>query len=222
MARGRKPGLTRDDYVDAAIAYIDQHGLESMTLKTIGDALGLSQTALYRYFRDKDDLIGASKERLVGKVAAALEEHPSGTPEERLMRIARATRQVFMDHPNMAGTMLVLVNPIDNTTTATSAIVAMFEELGYTDSALTTAYQAFESFVLGAIIFDFAGAPHHHAMRASRLRELRNASFDAMTRQSDGVQQNNDAAFELGLSALVRALVDRAPRTPTRKSRPTR
>jgi AcrR family transcriptional regulator len=52
-------GDLRRALIDAALRTIDSHGVEGLTLRGVGEALGVSRTALYRHFPDKQALIAA-------------------------------------------------------------------------------------------------------------------------------------------------------------------
>jgi AcrR family transcriptional regulator len=62
---GRKPprsyhhGNLRRALLDEALATIRAEGVDGLTLRGIGARLGVSRTALYRHFADKDALLGA-------------------------------------------------------------------------------------------------------------------------------------------------------------------
>ena len=68
-SRGRRPvrkragqyhhGDLRQALVDQALRTIDRLGVEGLTLRSVGAALGVSRTALYRHFSDKQSLIAA-------------------------------------------------------------------------------------------------------------------------------------------------------------------
>jgi AcrR family transcriptional regulator len=45
--------------IDQALKTIDTEGAEALTLRGVGDALGVSRTALYRHFSDKQALLAA-------------------------------------------------------------------------------------------------------------------------------------------------------------------
>ena len=45
--------------VDQALRTIDKLGVEGLTLRGVGEALGVSRTALYRHFSDKQSLVAA-------------------------------------------------------------------------------------------------------------------------------------------------------------------
>ena len=52
-------GDLRPALIDQALRTIDRHGVEGLTLRGVGEALGVSRTALYRHFSDKQSLIAA-------------------------------------------------------------------------------------------------------------------------------------------------------------------
>jgi AcrR family transcriptional regulator len=45
--------------LEEALRTIERHGVESLTLRTVGERLGVSRTALYRHFSDKQALLAA-------------------------------------------------------------------------------------------------------------------------------------------------------------------
>jgi AcrR family transcriptional regulator len=52
-------GDLRQALIHAALLTIDHHGVEALTLRAVGATLGVSRTALYRHFADKDTLLAA-------------------------------------------------------------------------------------------------------------------------------------------------------------------
>src|SRR5687768_2506171 len=66
LARPRKKradlyhhGDLRRALLEEALRTIQAHGVEHLTLRTVGDRLGVSRTALYRHFSDKQALLAA-------------------------------------------------------------------------------------------------------------------------------------------------------------------
>jgi AcrR family transcriptional regulator len=66
---GKKPakpyhhGDLRRALLDEALRTIQTHGVEQLTLRTVGERLGVSRSALYRHFADKQSLLATvSKE----------------------------------------------------------------------------------------------------------------------------------------------------------------
>lgn len=52
-------GDLRRALIDEALRTIDKAGVEGLTLRGVGEALGVSRTALYRHFSDKQALVAA-------------------------------------------------------------------------------------------------------------------------------------------------------------------
>jgi AcrR family transcriptional regulator len=52
-------GDLRRALLQAAVRTIRTHGVDGLTLRAVGSALGVSRTALYRHFTDKSALVGA-------------------------------------------------------------------------------------------------------------------------------------------------------------------
>jgi AcrR family transcriptional regulator len=52
-------GDLRQALLDEALRTIQSHGVEHLTLRTAGDRLGVSRSALYRHFADKQALLAA-------------------------------------------------------------------------------------------------------------------------------------------------------------------
>ncbi|MGI5122187.1 TetR/AcrR family transcriptional regulator [Marinactinospora thermotolerans] len=55
----RGSGETRDRLVEAAWDLVAEGGPEAVTLRAVGERVGVSRTAPYRHFRDKSDLLAA-------------------------------------------------------------------------------------------------------------------------------------------------------------------
>ena len=60
-----RDALTPDRVVDAALALADEHGLEALTMRRLGAALGVEAMSLYRHVASKDALLDALGDALV-------------------------------------------------------------------------------------------------------------------------------------------------------------
>ena len=59
-ATGRRPALTREQVLTAALKIIDEEGVEALTMRRLGQALDRDPMAIYRHAADKDALSTAS------------------------------------------------------------------------------------------------------------------------------------------------------------------
>lgn len=96
---GRTP-LTRRRVLEAALAYVDEHGLDALTMRKLGAALGVEGTALYNHVEGKDGLLDGLVELLWSEVHAAAET--GETWRDALRSTAHATRAMVHRHPHAA------------------------------------------------------------------------------------------------------------------------
>src|SRR5215475_10955985 len=57
LAKPYHHGDLRRALLDEALRTIQAHGVEHLTLRTVGERLGVSRSALYRHFADKQALL---------------------------------------------------------------------------------------------------------------------------------------------------------------------
>jgi AcrR family transcriptional regulator len=85
-------GDLRAALIEAAVALVREKGAEGLSLREVARRSGVSQTAPYRHFRDKEDLTAGIAEEgftiLGGEMRKALES--DGNARERLMSGGRA------------------------------------------------------------------------------------------------------------------------------------
>jgi AcrR family transcriptional regulator len=199
--------LSRESFVTAALKLVDRKGLEGLTLKAVGKELGVSHTAIYRYFDGIPSLIGAIREELLRQIL--VEPLRADMPRDRIIEFGLRFRQVIIAHPNFAPAFVtsfggpeVLIPPSD-------LVIAEMERLGFSGNLLTNGYQALESYVAGASVWDYSGAPRHHEVRRMRLRLVRHKDFDRITRDDRMTEKNTEEAFRLGFEVLIDGLIAR-------------
>ena len=68
--------LSRERVIEGALALIDAEGLDAVTMPGLAKSLGVGTMSLYRHVADKDDLVNAVAERVLGGVTV-----PDGDPD---------------------------------------------------------------------------------------------------------------------------------------------
>lgn len=99
MAESEKPvraPLSRRRVLRAALAYVDEHGLEALSMHKLGAELGVKAMSLYKHVAGKDDVLD-------GIVALLWEEIPAELPaadwREALRQLASSLRDLVHRHP---------------------------------------------------------------------------------------------------------------------------
>ena len=203
MARPREH--SRDDFLDAAIRIVDAEGLEALTLRRLGPEVGVSYTAVYTYFKTREDLIAALVDRISEEIIAGVA--PSGdSARDQVIAIAMSSRRALARHPRLASVYISDQSDAVAGTQATLSVVALLESSGIKGRDAVTAYRVIENYVFGSTIFDFGAAPNHLAIRRRRYRATSHPEFKSVGISDKAVGQHNDEAFEKGLALILDGL----------------
>ena len=92
-SRSRKP-LTRERVLDAAAAIADEDGIEGLSMRKLGQALGVEAMSLYNHVANKGELVGA----LVDRVVEQFELPEDGTWDEAIRRCATSAHDLLVEH----------------------------------------------------------------------------------------------------------------------------
>lgn len=108
VARAYHHGALAEAMVEQALAAVRIQGAEHVSLRGITQSLGVSPSAAYNHFADKEALLRAVERCSLGmlneRVDRALAAHPGDTDEaarSRLASLARAYITFALDEPNL-------------------------------------------------------------------------------------------------------------------------
>lgn len=99
----------RDRILTQAIDLFAMHGFDAMTMRRLGDAVGLDNSSLYRHFRSKAALADAVLDHVAGEIFATTAPHidPSrAVTLQALEDVCAAAGLYFFDRPASARLMV--------------------------------------------------------------------------------------------------------------------
>jgi TetR/AcrR family transcriptional regulator, tetracycline repressor protein len=96
----RRGTLTSEMILAESLRLLDQDGIEGFSLPKLGRALGADQTAVYRHFASKDDIVLALADRLIEEAMTGFE--PQECWVDTLTDMARRLRRTYLTHPAAA------------------------------------------------------------------------------------------------------------------------
>ncbi len=99
MGRPTEPLLSKDMIVDAAMAIVDESGIEALTTRAIAKRLGVGQASLYNHVSSRDELLELLNARVLAGVDLSALDHPDWT--EAVYRGTLAFLEAVQRHPNM-------------------------------------------------------------------------------------------------------------------------
>jgi len=99
--RGLRRGtLTAEMILAESLRLLDENGIDGFSMPKLGRALGADQTAVYRHFASKDDLVLAIADRLNEEAMVGLQ--PRECWVDTLTDMARQLRRTYLAHPAAA------------------------------------------------------------------------------------------------------------------------
>ncbi|MES1247862.1 MAG: TetR/AcrR family transcriptional regulator C-terminal domain-containing protein [Actinomycetota bacterium] len=147
-SRTRKP-LTRERVLEQAIALADESGLESLSMRKLGQALGVEAMSLYNHVANKGELVAAMVDAVIERF-----ELPDDEPawDAAIRRCAISAHDVLIEHRWACSLALV---PSDPKTVSGPRIRYMewllrtLREGGFSAERAYSAYHAIDSHIFG-------------------------------------------------------------------------
>lgn len=192
----------KDEYVRAALEFVDENGIAALTMRALGEKMGLDPTAAYRHFPKKEDLIDAMLSSILGDALARLSESQK-TPREDIHDTIMTVRAEFEAHPNLTPSFATSMGNIPNGLLLAHAMIQKLKALGLSGENLVRCYQMLEGYILGASVFDTGGAPDTFTIRQARYRYLNDPDFDEVARSADDVARVTKEGFFTGVNVLL-------------------
>jgi AcrR family transcriptional regulator len=214
----RRTPLDRRRVLDAAVAYIDEHGLPGLTMRRLGEVLGVEAMALYRHVAGKEELLDGVVEVLVEGMREDEDvvDRPRDGWQDFLQRLAHGVRRLALTHPKAFP--LVASRPAEapwlrpplRSLDWVEAFLDGLRSEGFSDEAAVAAYRAFTGFLLGHLLLEVA-------TRGADLGPLdvleeetepgRLAAYPTVLRLRAQLSQDNSATeFEDALEELLNRL----------------
>lgn len=148
-AQGRVP-LSRELVLDAAIRLADRGGLGSLTMRRLGQELGVEGMALYYHFANKDEVIDG----MVDLVFAEIDLPASGAEWKTAMRQrALSLRDVLLRHRWAIGLMESRRKPGPANLRHHDAVIGCLRSAGLDMPMIAHAYSLMDSYIYGFALF---------------------------------------------------------------------
>lgn len=157
----RQP-LSRERIVAAAIAFIDEFGLAGLSMRRLGDVLGVEAMSMYRYVPGREDLLDAVVRAVFDEMESDEEVYAQARDgwQDFLIRLAHGVRRVALTHPKVFPLVASrpleapwLRPPLRSLEWVERFLVALTSE-GFGDEEAVGAYRAYTSFLLGHLLLE--------------------------------------------------------------------
>jgi len=99
----RRPPVSRERVLLTAVELADEGGIDAVSMRKLGQRLGVEAMALYRHVRDKDDLLDGLAETVLREIRPP---HPDPDWRTALRSQVLAARAVMVRHPWAPGVLI--------------------------------------------------------------------------------------------------------------------
>jgi AcrR family transcriptional regulator len=207
--------------VTAAIQLLDREGLAALSMRRLGDELGVGAASLYWHVGSKDGLLDLVLDEIIGE-----QQVPDPDParwQEQLKEVARTQRHISLRHPYVVRISIGRIPMGPNALQYSERVLAILRAGGLSPRLAVQGYLALIATVNGFTVdetgMDESGAPDRDPARlqeaadAARdyIASLPAALFPNMTSLAgEFALADPDERFELLIEIFVDGLARRA------------
>ena len=144
--RTARTPLSRDRVLHAAVALADEGGLEALSMRKLGEALGVEAMSLYTHVANKVDVLDGMIDIVFGEI-----ELPSGEDgwKTAMRQRAISVRRVLSRHRWAIGLMESRMSPGPATLRHHDAVIGCLRHAGFSIELTAHAYAALDSYIYG-------------------------------------------------------------------------
>ena len=138
--------LSRERILRAAIDLADQGGIEALSMRKLGQELGVEAMSLYNHVANKDDLLAGIVELVLGEIEA-----PSGKADWKteIRRTAISSHEVFLRHRWACSLMMRGTTVSPARMQWMESLLRTLREAGFSADMTHHAYHALDSHITG-------------------------------------------------------------------------
>lgn len=138
--------LTRERVLRAAITMADQQGLASLTMRALGEALGVQAMSLYNHVSNKDDILDGMVDLVVSEIEVPSQSDPW---KLTMARRAASAHAVLLRHPWACGLLMARTNVGPGMLRYFDATLGCLHRAGFSLPMADHARNALDSFIYG-------------------------------------------------------------------------
>lgn len=147
--------MSRDLVLTTALAIIDQDGIDALSMRRLGQAIGRDPMSLYRYAANKTDLLDGVAELVLDQLTVDTTDDDWAA---QLRAVAHSFRRLALAHPHVVPLLVTrpLATPLAlrplGTLRPLEATLQLLTRAGFTDVDALHVYRSFFGFLHGHIL----------------------------------------------------------------------
>ncbi len=202
-----RPPLTRERVLQAALAMADEGGVEAVSMRRVGQALGVEAMSLYKHVEDKEAILDGIADLVTEEMEVPSPDLPW---RDAIRTSAISAHKALRRHPWAGSVLESRLNPGPARLRYLDAMVGTLLGAGFDTPTVARAFMALDSHTYGftmqelALPFDASSAPAVAEDMAARVFADTFPNLVAMASLAASGAQMLD--FEFGLDLLLDGL----------------
>jgi AcrR family transcriptional regulator len=211
MATTRRKPLSRERILDTALALVDEEGIEALSMRKLGQALGYEAMSLYNHVANKDDVLD-------GILDLVLAEMEPPDPEGGLPAIraaALSAHEALRRHSWAAGLLMTPTRVRPGRLEFMDALLGALRTAGFSAETTYHAYHVIDAHIIG---FSLWQSTHDFSLPEELSKDIRATIERMIPRETyphlyeHGMQHlepgphQDTSAFEFALDLLLGGL----------------
>jgi AcrR family transcriptional regulator len=216
MPESSRVPLSRARILDAALRFVDQHGLEALSMRKLAAELGVEAMSLYNHVPSKGAVLDGLLEGLLDEI----DVRPGGGRHwtERIRVAARSFRRQALRHPSFVQLLTTQHVHSEATMRPLEASLSILRQAGFDPEEALLAYRALIGYAIGFVTQEVSGAlglPDCGPEASGKLHEgveveLDPERFPVLAETLPlGQRLRLDEAFDFGLDLILAGLQSR-------------
>jgi AcrR family transcriptional regulator len=205
-----REALSRDRILRAALQIVDKEGLEAISMRRLGQALGVEAMSLYNHVSNKAAILDGIFETVLEELPPA--KRSSSWPAV-LREQARSLRRVLSAHPNVLPIFATRPAVTPASIARLEAALELLRGEGFSVRAALSTVQVMVAYVVGHTLATHAPGKAHEGS----WPDYDALSDDVFPRVREAARilrsHDEEREFEFGLDALVAGLEARSRRS---------
>jgi AcrR family transcriptional regulator len=216
MPEASRTPLSRARILDAALRFVDEYGLDALSMRKLASELGVEAMSLYNHVPSKGAVLDGLLERLLDEI----DVRPGGDRHwtDRVRAAARSFRRLALRHPSFVQLLTRQHVHSEATMRPLEASLSILRQAGFGPEEALLAYKALIGYVIGFVTQEVSGAlglpdcgPEDQVELGGGLEvALDPERFPVLTETLPLRQRvRPDAAFDFGLDLILAGLHSR-------------
>jgi AcrR family transcriptional regulator len=205
-----RPTLTRPRVLEAAVDLADRDGLDALSMRKLGQDLGIEAMSLYTHVRNKDDLLDGMVDAIVREIPVA----PAGADwKASLRQTVMAARTVILRHPWAPPVIATRTEPGPVMLGYLDAVMGMLRDGGFSIGVTHHALHILGSRILGFTQDLYDDSPNLDPAAAAALVEQIGGRFPHVVEMALAVTHegglggcDDDVEFAISLDLILDGL----------------